>query len=212
MRATTDNRRAFSGKKETTVLTLLNLFIRFVLSMLIGGFVVMTLTSPDRAQEVATQINAQIDFNQLLLILGGAVALLFFFDSFLGAFWDSEEGWKLKKIQTLLTSQAPRTRKVRGLISQDEWGTKLTELDARLGRKHKPAFVVVPPDEKGYSYVNLSVPEANYTAKRRINSRSARNAERLISETKIRMFHEFITAMNGQQTVSAQLPKQEVSA
>lgn len=183
--------------------TLLNLFIRFVLSCCIGGFIAMTLTSPEQAQQVVAQVNEKLDFNQLLLAIGGVVAVMLFFDSFFGAFWDSEEGWKLKKIHNLLMSQAPRSRKVRGLISEDDWGVQLAELNARTGKKNTPMFVIVPPDEKGYSYVNLTVEAAGYTAKRRVASRSAKNAERLIRETKIRMFHEFMVVMNGQQKVEA---------
>lgn len=186
--------------------TLLNLFVRFLLAISIGGFVAMSLTSPEQAHEVVAEIEGTISFPFLLMLVGGSVALILFLDVFFGAFWDSEEGWKLKKLQTLLASQAPRNRKVRGLLPEAEWGAKLHELNARFHKTFKPVFTVLPPDEKGYSVVSLSVSDAGYNSRRRVASRSARNAERLIRETKLRMFHEFVTAVSQQQTVEAVLP------
>lgn len=186
--------------------TLLHLFLRFLLAVSIGGFVAMAVTSPEQAHEVVAEIEGTISFPFLLMILGGVVAGVFFLDVFFGAFWDSEEGWKIRKLQTLLTSQAPRSRKIRGLIAEDEWGAKLHELNARFHKNFKPIFTVLPPDEKGYSMVNLTVADAGYSCKRRVASRSARNAERLIHETKIRMFHEFVASVSQQQTVEAVAP------
>lgn len=192
---------------------LINAFLRLLLAVVFGGYLVMTVWFEDELVQIVQFANDLGSFERIGFAFLGFASFLFFCDVIHEVFLDDSEEdaanrQKVGFVRRLLQSRGPRRRVVRGLIKQRDWPYYIKRIEERLERRIELYFEVVPPDENRISHVRMgdrAAPdppeEVMAIRSRAFSTKYPRYRERLIKETKLALFHELAVDVLGSEIV-----------